>query len=260
MALAILATLATAVPAFADNSVSTDQSNDISIGGMVRGRVLGIGKINKPIMKPAVYGTVSAVNGNIITVTKTQSSKMNTTVAPVTVTYTVDATNATIVKNNVAGTIASIVVGDTIVAQGTLTGTNLVATNIRDGIMMGKERGGFSKIENKNNQKIPVFSGNGQPIVAGTVTAVNGTTLTVTNKSNVTYTIDATNAKILQGPNTILVSNVAVGDNIVVQGTVNGNAVVAATVIDQAKVAGTKAEHQGFFAGIGLFFAHLFGY
>ena len=84
-------------------------------------------------MKPAVFGTVASVSGNIITVTSTHrmrptpttGSTPSTTTAPVTTTYTVDATNATITKNNVAGTISSIAVGDTIMAQGTLTGTNL---------------------------------------------------------------------------------------------------------------------------------------
>ncbi len=65
----------------------------------------------------------------------TNGSTTPTTTTPVTTTYTVDATNATITKNNVAGNISSIAVGDTIMAQGTLTGTNLVATTMRDGVM-----------------------------------------------------------------------------------------------------------------------------
>ncbi len=93
------------------------------------------------MMKPGVFGTVSAVSGNIITVTSTHrtgprpAAGSTTTPTTTTTTYTVDATNATITKNNVAGTISSIAVGDTIIAQGTLTGTNLVATTIRDGVM-----------------------------------------------------------------------------------------------------------------------------
>lgn len=116
--------------------------------------------------------------------------------------------------------------------------------------------------------KTPVYpiTGNGQPIVAGTVSTINGSTLTITNKSNVSYTVDITNAKIVQGANTISVSGVTVGDAVVVQGTVNSNAIVASSVIDQAKSVspsgpGNSGElHGGFFSGIGSFFAHLFGF
>lgn len=37
------------------------------------------------------------------------------------------------------------------------------------------------------------------------------------NKSNITYTIDASNAKIIIGNQVSSISNVAVGDNVVVQ-------------------------------------------
>ena len=121
-----------------------------------------------------------------------------------------------------------------------------------------------------------------KPGVFGTVSAISGNIITVTNTrvprkngSTITtiapvttiYTVDATNAKITQGPNTILVSNIVVGDNIVAQGTVNGNTVVASTIIDQkaqvlttTSTGTTVSERKGFFGSIGSFFAHLFGY
>ena len=211
----------------------------------------------KGMMKPAVFGTVTAVSGNTITVSGKQGFGANVTAT----TFTVDATNAKIMKANVAGTISSIVVGDTIVAEGTLTGTNLVATTIRDGVM--PMRGGTTP---RAPGATPAFTGNGQPVVAGTVTSISGNTISITNKSNVTYTIDATNAKVTQGNTVVTVSSVVVGDNVVVQGTVNGNSVVATTVIDQhvstTTTAGgtTKPASKGFFGGIGAFFSHLFGF
>ena len=107
--------------------------------------------------------------------------------------------------------------------------------------------------------------GNGQPVVAGTISVINGNTLTVTTASNVTYTIDATNAKVLQGQNTVALSSVAVGNSVVIQGTVNGTSVTASTIIEQSAPVGTSATigrpvAHGFFAGIGQFFAHLFGF
>ena len=139
--------------------------------------------------------------------------------------------------------------------QGTVSGTSVVAKTIRDGAMMQK----------------PQIQGNGQPVVAGKVATVSGSSITITNSSNVTYTVDATNAKFLvSGVTTPTISNVVVGDNLVVQGTVNGNSVVAATVIDQkapvsnGTVGNNPKPQEGFMGGmingIGNFFRKMFGF
>jgi len=209
--------------------------------------------------RPVIVGTVSAVSGNTVTVTGNQGFNKNSDTTATT-TYTVDATNAKVTKANVASTVSSITVGDNVVVQGTINGTNVVATIIRDGM-----------IPNANKKNIqPVIQGNGQPIVAGKIMAINGNTITITNSSNVTYTIDATNAKFaVKGITTPTISNVAVGDNVVVQGAVNGNAVVASSVIDQKVPAvnsnandndNNQKMNYGFVGGIGNFFKHLFGF
>ncbi len=168
---------------------------------------------------PGVVGTVEAVNGTNITVAGKNS-----------ITYTVDASAAKIIKG--AGTttvsVSNIVVGDHIVVRGTISGTNVAATNIFDG-------------------KLPVHphvsSGNGKshgPYVFGTVTAVSGTTLTINSKdaSNnpITYTIDASAAKIRKGgtsaTSTVSVSTIAVGDGVMVRGTVSGTEISATNIID----------------------------
>jgi hypothetical protein len=189
--LAVLTILATAVPALADTTAPTAQLN--GAWGMNRG--------NKANMKPAVFGTVSAISGNTITVTGKQGIGENA----VATTFTIDATSAKITKNNVAGAVSSILVGDTVVAQGALTGTNLVATMIRDGQIGKGMRGGPNSNQTGKTSPVSPITGNGQPIVAGTVSSINGSTLSITNKSNASYTIDATNAKIVQGQNTISV-------------------------------------------------------
>jgi len=86
--------------------------------------------------------------------------------------------------------------------------------------------------------------------------------MTITNSSKITYTIDAANVKIIQGKNTISLSDVKIGDSVVVQGTVNGTSIVASTIIDQVKInqakpANTGEEQrprQGFLGSIGQFF------
>ena len=248
IALATL-TLVAVSPVFAETTTQNNNQGNTGNGMMQRNK-----SGNRGMMRPVVRGTVSAISGNTITVSGKQG--FGTTVT--TVTYTVDATNAKITKNNTTGTISSIIVGDTIMVQGTVTGTNVVATTIRDGIANGI---------NKNNgtqNNLPSITGNGLPVVAGTITSISGSTFVITNKSNVSYTIDATNAKIAQGPNTITVSNMAVGDMVVVQGTVNGNNIIASSVNDQkvTSTTGTTTEkvNKGFFSRIGSFFGSMFGF
>jgi hypothetical protein len=225
-----------------------------------------------PAMIPGVFGTVSSVSGNTLTVTQSMRPNASTTTPTV---YTVDATNAKVMKNGTSSTVSAIASGDTVMVQGTVTGTNVVATTIRDGVggMMGG-RGipggkgmGFGRGASSSAALAAQIQGNGQPVVAGNVTGITGDTLTVTNASNVTYTIDVTNAKIVKGATTTTASNIAIGDGVVVQGTVNGTSITAASVIDQgiAPAAGSTsaspaAHNLGFFGSIGNFFKHIFGF
>ncbi len=258
--LASLSTFALAMPVLADTTTTlAPATKPGDWNGMGR---MGHGKGG--MMKPGVFGTVSSIDGTTITVSGKQGFGANAT----TTTFTVDATNAKIMKSGAAGTISSIAVGDMIMGQGILTGTNLVATMIRDGMPPRMNKGDGQ--ETNESGQLPMITGNGQPVVAGTVSTLSGSTITITNKSNVTYTIDATNAKILQGQNAVSVSDVAVGDKIIVQGTVNGSAIVASSVIDQKPIAtsttsgtpgaATKGPHRGFFGSIGSFFSNIFGF
>jgi len=121
----------------------------------------------------------------------------------------------------------------------------------------------------------PIIQGNGEPVIGGAIAAISGTTLTVTNASNVTYTIDAASSTVVVKGASSTFANVAVGDNVLVQGVVNGNSVTASSIIDQgAKGAnasstnvsssksrgGFGASIGGFFGSIGGFFQHLFGF
>lgn len=212
-------------------------------------------------MMPAVVGKVSAISGNLITVISKQG--FNKTDTSATKTFVVDAAPggnpAKLLRGNTAITLANIAVGDTIIVQGTVNGTNIAATMIRD----GKVGNGN---ESDNNQALLQIQGNGQPVIAGTVSAINGSVLTVAN-SSVTYTVEAANAKILQGKNTIAVSGVKVGDSVIVQGTVNGTSITASTIIDQ-KVSvndnGTVKPNKGIMSrmmeSMGNFFRRMFGF
>ncbi len=281
-AIGVAASLAMIMPAFAASAPSAQSSGAwvaAGHGGMRGG------------MAPGVSGTVSEVNGNILTVTATArptrpmpeqaSTGVSTPTVVAGTVYTVDASNAKIYKGSATTTVSvsDIVKGDTVMVQGTVSGTNVVATVIRDGVngMMGGQPGmpgkGFGHGASSTPSTTPIIQGNGEPVVGGTVTAASGTTLTVTNASNVTYTINAAGATVVVKGASSTLANVAVGDTIIVQGTVNGNSVTASSIIDQ----GTKAtnasstngqSHEGgigaglggFFGAIGGFFQHLFGF
>ncbi|MDD4989287.1 MAG: hypothetical protein PHV42_02575 [Candidatus Pacebacteria bacterium] len=264
LGLGALMCLVFAVPAFADTSTPPTQPGWAEHGS--RGGMMG--------MRPAVFGIVSAVSGNTITVTGRQFGPRGAGTpggAPVpatTVTYTVDATNAKITKNNTVGTIGSLVVGDTVAVQGTVNGTSVTATMIRDGVMMRGKGFGKEGQASTTRQTAPQIQGNGEPVIAGTVSSVSGETITITNKSNTSYTIDATNAKIYQGQNTITISNVNAGDSVIAQGTINGTSVTASTIIDHKQQTNTpdtnqgqgnsQAQHPSFWGRIGNFFRNLF--
>lgn len=252
---------------------------------------------NEHGMKPAVVGTVSAVSGTTLTVTakgrgEWENGDHGSSTQPTPATFTVDASNATVLKGNATSSVSSVAVGDTVIVLGSISGTNITATTIRDGVPMG-DRNGNDNGQGKDKGKhmgqqmgMPSFQGNGQPIVGGTVTAVGSTTITITNKSNVSFTVNASGAVIRKGNATSSLSSITVGDNVLVQGTINGNSVVASTIIDQSaqvipgstlggegdhgdnNASSTEQDHGGRglgnifhgLGGIGNFFRSLFGF
>ena len=224
---------------------TTNMHNNVPSGDFHRGQ--GFGRDSKVRVQPGVFGTVSAISGSTLTVTG--KNKLNSGTGT---TYTVDASNATVTKNGTSSSVTSIAVGDTVMIQGTVNGSNVIATAVRDNV---PRRGQKTKPN-------PIIQGNGEPIVSGSITAINGTTVTITNKSNVTYIIDASNATIEKDNATSTLSSVAAGDNVIVQGAVNGTSVIASSIIDQGGTANAASSkpHPGFFGGIINFFQHLFGF
>ena len=79
---------------------------------------------------PGVGGTVTVVSGNTVTVTGRDGKS-----------YTIDAGSATITKDETV-TLSDVAVGDTVMADGTLSGTTLTATSLHDGKMPERMGGG----------------------------------------------------------------------------------------------------------------------
>jgi hypothetical protein len=263
--------LSYAVATHADIAPATTTSTTTP-GGAKGWRGEGIGK--GPGMMGVMYGrgvmgTITAINGSMITVTSTHSTRSEKTTAKTvsgttgtstsntptmtTTTYTVDATNAKILKLNggivtpgtkpvapTTITLAQLAIGDMIMAQGKLSGTTLTATQIVTGTF-------------------PKFTPPAKPVAVGKVTAVNGNTIALTemmskNSSTTTYTVDATNAVITKitppvkptttvttgtpakfvrpASTTITVAGIQVGDMLMVEGSVNGMSVTATSIVD----------------------------
>lgn len=198
--------------------------------------------------RPALFGTVTAISGTTLTVTGKENPRKSTAEG----TYSVDASRAKVTKDHADASISSIAVGDTVMVAGTVDGTNVTATMIHDGL--------------PSKPKAPAFEGNGQPVVGGTVSEIRGSTLTITNKGNVTYSIDGSNATVVEKGATSTISSIAVGDGVVVQGAVNGTSVTATTILDQgarptdSSTNNGEPHGHGILGAIGGFFHNLFGF
>jgi hypothetical protein len=170
---------------------------------------------------PAARGTVASVSGETITLTGSNGT-----------TYAVDATNATISKftNGSPTTIqvSDIATGDTLMVFGTVTGANIAATRIIDGVMpAGMGRGGAKTPGTVAAPKPKKIS------VSGTVASISGTTITLTAKDGTSYTVDASKARTRRRAATAMdLANIQAGDSITVTGTVDGTNITAVMIRD----------------------------
>ena len=270
-ALGFAVSLVIALPVLAATTMQGQGQGWGGSGGMHRGAGTG-----------GVFGTVSAVSGTTLTVTSKMRPNATSTAATA---YTVDASSAKVYEGGVTTTVpvSNIAVGDTVMVQGTVSGSNVVATMIRDGVsgMMGRsgtpEGKGFGVHSASSTPRVAPASaiqGNGEPVIGGAVTAIDGTMLTVTNASNVTYDVNAASSTVVKDGASTTITSVAVGDNLIVQGAVSGTSVTASSVIDQGSKGGNASSNGaqpsvsrgggfgfgGIFSAIGGFFKHLFGF
>ncbi len=203
------------------------------------------GKLNIK-QENGAFGTVTSISGNTLTVSQTIriDKKSNATTTKI---YTVDASNAKIIKAGATSSLSSILIGDRVSISGTVNGTNITAKMIR--VVM-------PEVKALKNE----FVWNGQPVVGGKITSVIGNTILITNGSNVSYTIDASNTKIFINGATSSVANLKVNNEIVVQGTVNGNNITATSIISHQNVNNIPKPNTGFFGKMKNFFGHFFGF
>lgn len=131
-----------------ENSVNEHQRN----GGGARNTMTHGNRDSRPV----VAGKITAIQGNTLTVSEHQGMMGSTT--PDTL-FTVDTSKAVVMKNNATSTVSALVIGDTISVQGTLTGTTVTATYIREGKLMGykgydENKTGMMRHKNNNQENI----------------------------------------------------------------------------------------------------------
>jgi hypothetical protein len=168
--------------------------------------------------RPALIGKITGISGTSITVSRLGFPGGVLGSAS----FTVDASGAKILKAmsgsvQTEAAISSLAIGDTVAIRGAVSGTTVAATEVIDGIgpRMGEGR-------------VP---GGGHSGAVGTVTAINGTTLTLTGRDGTTYTVDASSAHIGKMIS-IGIGDVAVGDTLGIRGAVSGTSITAQDILD----------------------------
>lgn len=157
-------------------------------GGSFTGKMHSEGKrMGANISGNMVNGTVSSISGNIITLTSTASSTP----------FTVDATNAKLLRKFGASmAITDIQIGDTLQVRGTVSGSSVTATTIRD-MSLQARNGTFS----------------------GTIAAINGTSFTLQSKERGSQTINTTSTTVFKkNDQPALFTDLVVGQNVKVSG------------------------------------------
>ncbi len=163
------------------------------------------------VQTKTISGQLSAVSGTSLTVTASGTT--------VTV-YTVDVSNVNKVARRYGAStdLTALQIGDILQIRGTVNGTNVVATTVRDMSLQARS-GTF----------------------IGTISAINGNSFTLQSKARGDQTINTTSTTVFkQGSATVNISNLAVNQTVTVSGVWDRtNSNVAATRV-AIKVAGTS--------------------
>ncbi len=178
-----------------------------------------------PILNNRIIGIVKKVSGDIITVSGKYQS------ATATSTYNVNAKEAKIIKTSTGSPISvtEVKIGDTLSISGTLSGTSMQASIIFDGkipVPVITSKASVSAKEQSHLQG-----------VRGTVTSIAASVININVPGyagqSSEYTVNASQATIrnVSKPNATL-SDISVGDIVIVQGVFNGNSITAQIIID----------------------------
>ncbi len=151
-------------------------------------------------------GQVTAVATGSLTI-KTASGEI----------FVVSTTDATVRRGENSNSTSAIVVGDTVYVFGVKNGSAIAASTI----IVGKSK---SEVQPNDEEKRKAYF--------GVITAKTDTTLTIMSANNTLYTVTITNAQIwINKTKQSSISGLVVGDNVMVQGDLNGSTIAAKKLI-----------------------------
>jgi hypothetical protein len=130
--------------------------------------------------------------------------------------------------------------GDHLVVIGTTSGAKVVATRIVDrgtatDAFTGPGGGPPSGVNGPSGGFGGNIGGGGFAPVTGTVTAVDGSTVTLATSSGTTVTVTASSTTAVEIDKTITVSQLKTGEQVVVSGTTSGSTVTATRIREGAE-------------------------
>jgi hypothetical protein len=160
-----------------------------------------------------VTGTVSSVSGSVITLTAKNGGS-----------YAINAASAKIMKTGAATDVSAILPGDLLMARGTLSGLSMTATTIVDGVMQRPANGTQPTTSGTTSQSTRDHN-LGTPRLMGTISTINGTSLTLTLHAQSGQT--ATSQTVLTNDSTIVTkdrvaatfADLTTGENVMITGT-----------------------------------------
>ena len=184
---------------------------------------------------PMTTGTIKAIDGSTLTVTTSSGAT------------TVTTSSSTVVTRTTAATLATIAKGDQVVVMGTTSGSKIAARQIveRDsatsgtaGSSGGAPPGGAAGAGGAppggaGGPGAPPGGGagaQGRPI-DGTVTKVDGSTITVKGSDGTTYTVSTSSSTRVAAEKTATVASLEAGDTVSVMGAKASNGAVNAARI-----------------------------
>ncbi|MGZ4729442.1 MAG: DUF5666 domain-containing protein, partial [Acidimicrobiales bacterium] len=204
-------------------------------------------------------GTIASIDGSSLTISGADGA-----------TTEVVTDDATVVSRSVTIGLGDIAVGDQITVMGTTTGTDVAAERIIDnGTETEPGAGAFGPRANSGQPpadgQTPPTDQSGNPVtppsggqfpgqggnrpggfVRGQVTAVSGSTLTVSSQEGTTYTVTVSSTTTVTRTQTATMADLKVGDQVSVIGQAGSDGTVTATRISEGAFVG-----RGFGPGAG---------